>query len=135
MELESAIKVESAAPDSHFRLLNCPECGGDNMAYVQYMLDHQEPWKVQCFDCGFTVDERAIFKHEAQIHWNRKCNQMQDKPCMGCPDRYPGCSDHCQKIRFRAWKYQQELQRAAKEQKREIDRYQIGEMMKNRRVR
>ena len=136
MDLETAIRIETAEADSHFRLMACPECGSDNVAYVQYSAgEDQEPWKVRCFDCGFTVDCQAASKHEAQVGWNRKCQQMQDKPCMGCPDRYPGCSDHCKKIRFRAWKHQQELQRAAKEQKREIDMYQVGEMMKNRRVR
>ena len=71
MEIECAIKVERADPDSHFRLLPCPECGGDNVAYVQYMTGIQEPWKVSCFDCGFTVDRQKIFKHEAQVAWNK----------------------------------------------------------------
>lgn len=71
MDLEHAIKVESAAPDSHFRLLPCPGCRSDNVAYVQYMLGRQEPWKVRCFDCGYTVDQQKIFKHEAQVAWNK----------------------------------------------------------------
>ena len=71
MEIECAIKVERADPDSHFRLLSCPECGSDNVAYVQYMTGIQEPWKVSCFDCGYTVDKQAIFKHEAQVAWNK----------------------------------------------------------------
>ena len=71
MEIECAIKVERADPDSHFRLLPCPECGGDNVAYVQYMTGIQEPWKVSCFDCGYTVDQQKIFKHEAQAAWNK----------------------------------------------------------------
>lgn len=70
MDLEHAIKGESAAPDSHFRLLPCPGCRSDNVAYVQYMLGRQEPWKVRCFDCGYTVDQQKIFKHEAQVAWN-----------------------------------------------------------------
>lgn len=73
MDLESAIKIESAVPDSHFRLLPCPECSSDNVAYVQYMQGRQEPWKVRCFDCGYTVDKQTLFKHEAQVHWNRRC--------------------------------------------------------------
>ena len=72
MEIEGAIKIESAAPDSHFRLVPCPACHSDNVAYVQYMLGIQEPWKVRCFDCGHTVDKHAIFKHEAQVHWNKE---------------------------------------------------------------
>ena len=72
MDLETAIAVEMADPDSHFRLLPCPRCGGTyNVAYVQYMLGRQEPWKVRCFDCRYTVDRQAIFKHEAQIAWNK----------------------------------------------------------------
>ena len=71
MDLETAIWIEPAAPDSHFRLLPCPECGGDNVAYVQYMLGRQEPWKVRCFDCKYTVDRQAVCKHDAQEHWNK----------------------------------------------------------------
>lgn len=72
--LESAIRIEAAAPDSHFRLHPCPACGGDNVAYVQYMTGIQEPWKVACFDCGCTVDRQKIFKHEAQVAWNKNAN-------------------------------------------------------------
>ena len=71
MEIECAIKVERADPDSHFRLLPCPCCHGDNVAYIQYMTGRQEPWKVRCFDCGYTVDQQKIFKHEAQAAWNK----------------------------------------------------------------
>jgi hypothetical protein len=41
------------------------------VAYVQYMIGRQEPWKVRCFDCGYTVDQQKIFKHEAQVAWNK----------------------------------------------------------------
>lgn len=71
MDLEHAIRVDAAAPDSHFRLLPCPCCHSENVAYVQYMLGRQEPWKVRCFDCGYTVDQQKIFKHEAQVAWNK----------------------------------------------------------------
>jgi hypothetical protein len=70
-DLETAIRIEAAAPDSHFRLLPCPCCHSDNVAYVQYMTGIQEPWKVSCFDCGYTVDQQKIFKHGAQIVWNQ----------------------------------------------------------------
>lgn len=33
-------------------------------------------------------------------------------PCKGCPDRYPGCSDHCQKPEHLAWR--EELARIKK---------------------
>lgn len=71
-DMESAIKIEAAAPDSHFRLLPCPGCRSDNVAYVQYMLGRQEPWKVRCFDCKYTVDRQAACKHDAQAHWNKE---------------------------------------------------------------
>lgn len=71
MEIECAIKVERADPDSHFRLLPCPGCRSDNVAYVQYMTGIQEPWKVSCFDCGYTVDQQKIWRHEAQVAWNQ----------------------------------------------------------------
>lgn len=94
----------------------------------------RNPWKVRCFDCGYTVDQQKVFKHEAQVAWNRMCQQIQNKPCMNCPDRYPGCADHCKKPRFRAWKYQQELQREAKERNRSLESYTAGEIRKNRRI-
>jgi hypothetical protein len=71
MDLETAIKIEAAASDSHFRLLPCPACRSDNVAYVQYMTGIQEPWKVSCFDCGYTVDRQKIWRHEAQVAWNK----------------------------------------------------------------
>lgn len=70
--METAISVQVPEKDSHFRLRTCPKCSGDNVAYVQYMLGKQEPWKVRCFDCGHTVDKRAIFRHEAQVAWNQE---------------------------------------------------------------
>lgn len=78
MDLESAIKIESAAPDSHFLLVPCPRCHSDNVAYVQYMLGRQEPWKVRCFDCGYTVDKQKILKHEAQVAWNKNARGEDD---------------------------------------------------------
>lgn len=103
MEIEGAIKIEKADPDSHFRLLPCPNCGSDNVAYVQYMIGIQEPWKVRCFDCGHAVDKQAIFKHEAKRYWDRVCQDRKDKPCLNCPDRHTACSDHCQKPEKIAW--------------------------------
>ena len=29
-------------------------------------------------------------------------------PCMGCPDRYTACSDHCKKPEFKSYKAEQE---------------------------
>ena len=73
MDMETAISVEAAAPDSHFRLLPCPACQSENVAYVQYSLGrNREPWKVRCFDCKYTVDRQAACKHDAQAHWNKE---------------------------------------------------------------
>lgn len=72
MSLDNAIQIKVPELDSHFRLLPCGGCGSDNVAYVQYKQGSQEPWRVQCFDCGHTVDKRAIFRHEAQLAWNRE---------------------------------------------------------------
>lgn len=35
-------------------------------------------------------------------------------PCKDCPDRYPGCSDHCQKPEHEAWKAEQKMIRENK---------------------
>lgn len=72
MSLDSAIQIEVPEPDSQFRLRPCGRCGGDNVAYVRYKLGMQEPWRVRCFDCGHTVDKQAVFRHEAQIAWNKE---------------------------------------------------------------
>lgn len=78
MEIEGAIKIESAASDSHFRLVPCPACHSDNVAYVQYLLGIQEPWKVLCFDCGHEVDRAKIFRHEARAAWNNHVKETRD---------------------------------------------------------
>lgn len=36
------------------------------------------------------------------------CNNRPN-PCKGCPDRYPGCEDHCEKPAHKAWKAEQEI--------------------------
>lgn len=28
-------------------------------------------------------------------------------PCKGCPDRYPACSAHCEKPKYKEWKEEQ----------------------------
>ena len=81
MVLTDAIAVIKPEPDSHF-LLPCPECKSDNVAYVGYMLGIQEPWRVQCFDCGHTVDRQAAFRHEAQGHWNRQHRTVNYEPAI-----------------------------------------------------
>lgn len=78
MTFYGAIKIEAAEPDSQFRLVNCSCCGGDNVAYVQYSAGRiREPWKVRCFDCGYTVDKEAACKHDAQGYWNEEVRNVR----------------------------------------------------------
>ena len=72
MCLDNAIQIKVPEPDSHFLLRGCPKCQSDNVAYVQYKQGAQEPWRVQCFQCGHAVDKQALFRHEAQIAWNKE---------------------------------------------------------------
>lgn len=69
--LTNAIAVMKPEPDSHFLLLPCPVCKSDNVAYVEYKEGIQEPWRVCCFDCGYTVDKQSVLRHDAQKHWNK----------------------------------------------------------------
>ena len=55
-----------------------------------------------------------------------------DRPCMGCPDRYPGCSDHCRKEAFLIWKEKQEKLRMARRKGAEARDYMARQVMKNR---
>lgn len=78
MVLTDAIAVIKPEPDSHFVLRPCPVCKSDNVAYVGYMLGGLEPWRVQCFDCGHTVDKQTIFRHNAQRHWNEEARDVRE---------------------------------------------------------
>lgn len=60
---------------------------------------------------------------------------MNDRPCYGCPDRYPGCSDHCRKPDFLAVKEKRKKIAEAKKAARSIDGYTADAIRKNRRVR
>lgn len=67
------LQIIKPDPDSHFLLLPCRSCSGDNVAFVKYL--HQsgaELWRVVCFDCGAIVDQQASIRHDAQIGWNRR---------------------------------------------------------------
>ena len=133
MEINGAIKVERPDQTSHFRLVDCPDCQAiDNVAYI---LGDDLTWKVRCFNCGLEIDIRTDCKHDAQVAWNKMCWDRRDKPCMGCPDRYPGCADHCKKPHFLARQELARKEREAKERDRDLTHYQIKEIRKNRRVR
>lgn len=60
------------APDSQYRLRPCKVCKGDNVAYVEYVHQEGERWRVVCFDCGHTVDVGAKVRHDAQLAWNQE---------------------------------------------------------------
>ena len=58
-----------------------------------------------------------------------------NKPCMGCEDKVPGCQDHCDKpayVRFRA---RLDTIRRNRARCRSADGYQSDMIRKNRRTR
>ena len=57
--------------DSQFRLVPCPECKSDEVAYEAYKRGNEEPWRVRCFSCGHVVDKQAVCRHDAQQFWNK----------------------------------------------------------------
>lgn len=75
MVMDDVIQIIKPAPDSHFLLLPCPECMGDNVAYVQ-KANEEESWHGRCFDCGFT-GEGAAARHDAQLLWNKKSKEVR----------------------------------------------------------
>ena len=72
MMLNDVIEIKKADPDSHYKLCNCKKCQGDNVAYVHYNGRGGAAWRVQCFDCGHTVDKNNRVRHDAQIAWNKE---------------------------------------------------------------
>lgn len=73
MVMDDVSQIITPAPDSHYLLLPCPECMGDNVAYVQKA--NEELWHGKCFDCGFT-GEGAAARHDAKLLWNRKAKEV-----------------------------------------------------------
>ena len=72
MMMDDAIQIIKPAPDCQYRLRPC-KCKSDNVAYIHYDSRGGEAWRVQCFDCGFTVDKGNRVRHDAQLNWNREC--------------------------------------------------------------
>ena len=58
-------------PDSHFRLLPCPECGGTEIEYLRRVPHYRLEWCVRCKTCG-KMSRYWTVKHHAQIEWNGK---------------------------------------------------------------
>ena len=54
-------------------------------------------------------------------------------PCRGCQDRYPACSDHCEKPDFLEWKLEQALIRENRAKNRDNDAYTVDAIRKSRR--
>ncbi len=54
------------------------------------------------------------------------------QPCMGCPDRYIACSDHCQKPEFLDWKAEQERIRTARRKYDETTSYTVAQIRRSR---
>lgn len=73
MSMDDVIQIITQAPDSQFRLLPCPECHGDNVAYVQ-KADDGELWHGKCFDCDY-IGEGAAVRHDAQLKWNKESKE------------------------------------------------------------
>ena len=57
----------------------------------------------------------------------------KDRPCMGCPDRYTACSDHCQKPEFLAWKERRKTIAQNRIKLYKVDAYVTDQIRKNRR--
>ena len=76
MAIDDVIQIITAASDSHYALLPCPGCGGDNVAYVLKIHEGNcfgktVLWHGRCFDCDYT-GEGAEVRHDAQQLWNKK---------------------------------------------------------------
>ena len=74
MILDDVSEIKKADPDSQYRLLPC-KCKSDNVAYVYYDSCGGFAWRVKCFDCGYTVDNGNVVRHDAQLSWNNEVRQ------------------------------------------------------------
>ena len=70
MRMDDVIDIKKPDPDSQYRLKPCKKCQSDNVAYVHYDGRGGAKWRVQCFDCGHTVDKGNKVRHDAQLAWN-----------------------------------------------------------------
>lgn len=64
----------------------------------------------------------------------RGSGRKEDQPCLGCPDRYPACSDHCMKPEFLAWKERNKTIVQNRIKLYKVDAYVTDQIRKNRRV-
>lgn len=70
MMMNDVIEIIKPDLDSQYKLLPCKKCGSDNVAYVHYNGRGGAAWRVECFDCGHTVDKGNRVRHDAQLNWN-----------------------------------------------------------------
>ena len=71
MMLDDVIDIKKPDPDSHFKLLPCKKCQSDDVAYVHYNGRGGAKWRVECFNCGHTVDKGNTVRHDAQLACNK----------------------------------------------------------------
>jgi hypothetical protein len=57
------------------------------------------------------------------------------KPCLGCEDKVPGCSDHCDKPAYLKFRDRLETIRRNRARHSTVDGYQSDQIRKNRRSR
>lgn len=72
--MPSTLEVIRPDPDSHFRLVSCKVCRGEDVCY-EYHLG----WRVRCQACGHAVDIGTHVRHEAQVAWNKENNNVKTK--------------------------------------------------------
>ena len=71
MKKGNVIAIQTADPDSHFRLRPCGACGSDGAAYVLRQSGGKQFWQAECQECGHK-GAKAETKHGAQVLWNRE---------------------------------------------------------------
>lgn len=65
--------------------------------------------------------------------WRKKGSRNMP-PCGGCPDKTPGCQDHCEKPEYLAWKKEQARIKKARNDMNLCDGYVSDQIRDNRRI-
>lgn len=73
--MDDVFEIIVPTPDSHWRLLPCKKCLGDNVAYAHYNGRGGAAWRCKCFDCGHAVDKGNRVRHDVQLAWNGEVRQ------------------------------------------------------------
>lgn len=69
------------------------------------------------------------------MHCDESLRNNRPVPCKGCQDREPGCSGHCRKPEYLAWRSELGKILENRRKYREALAYTAGEIIKNRGVR